>query len=118
MRVLTDILASVVLATATALPTDQITQWLDIVKDVGVVVAILAYFVIRDYLRYQADQKEKVAMRLEIRNLTNTLITGYSVAMQDNQETIIKAERTHKTLISKYHIQVDEDSTREVRKQR
>lgn len=126
MRILIDSLASLGIATVTALPVDNIAEWVDVAKTFGVVGAILLYFITRDWLRYQADQKEKIAMSKKIDCLQETITTGYLQEIRSNQAIIIKAERTHKILIETYEptsskmhdhqVQIDDDSTREIRK--
>lgn len=128
MRVIPDIAASLVVAASAALPMDNLNEWVDLAKTFGVVGAILVYFIVRDYLRYQADQKEKVALNKKLDDLVKGIITDYRKELKDNQEIIVKARETHKILIETYEptsvemhdhmVQQDDDSTREIKKSR
>lgn len=79
---------------------------LGLIERFGVMAVLLVYFVVRDFIRYRADQREKQESRDdikrlygEIKDLNNEISGDHKIAMAKQHSHIERARRTHDMLI-------------------
>lgn len=73
---------------------------LGLIERFGVMAVLLVYFVVRDFIRYRNDQREKQEYRDEIKRLSGEISGDHKNVMARQHRHIDKAQRTHDMLIT------------------
>lgn len=77
----------------------QLEPVFSLIEKFGVMAVLLVYFVVRDFLRYRADQQEKKEYRESIKKLNDEKQADRDGIIKDQSEIITKARTTHRVLV-------------------
>lgn len=86
--------------TSPQLDTSTAATLLGLIERFGVMAVLLVYFVVRDFLRYRNDQREKFEYREEIKRLSGEISGDHKDTMARQHTHIERARRTHDMLIT------------------
>jgi hypothetical protein len=72
---------------------------LGLIERFGVMAVLLVYFVVRDYLRYRADQTEKREYKASIAGLQSLINGDHKALIAKQGKELNRARQTHDVLI-------------------
>ena len=72
---------------------------MSLIERFGVMAVLLVYFVVRDYIRYRADQKEKAEYKAYIENLQDQINGDHKALIGKQGKELNRTKQTHDVLI-------------------